>query len=135
MLCQVEEGKVAGPSKEPSGYIVCEEEVPPPTPEHGGPYDLLLSVGGMTCAACTSTVTRLLSEIGGVSNVAVDLIGHSAKLTIEEKNLVEVVVETIEDSGYDADVVKTQPCSNKTVDGNLVAPRAISLRVDGMFCQ
>jgi P-type Cu+ transporter len=115
------------------------EKGPVPSPivlEHG-PYSLMLSVGGMTCAACSSTVTRLVSEIGGVLDVAVDLIGHSAKVIAEDKTLSGTVVETIKDAGYDAEIVKIEPHSdhNYTVGDDSIASRTISLRVDGMFCQ
>lgn len=103
-------------------------------PIEQGPYSLLLSVGGMTCAACSVTVTRLVSEIYGVLDVAVDLIGHSAKVVIENRKLSEIVVETIEDAGYDAQVVRLESVSGGT-DHPSTGVRKISLRVDGMFCQ
>jgi copper chaperone CopZ len=84
----------------------------------------------MTCAACSVTLTRLLSEVDGVSDVVVDLIGHSARLVVESQNLIPVVIEAVEDIGFDAEVVKVEPLVQ--VPNQETAIRTISLKVDGM---
>lgn len=108
-------------------------EVSGPPAEEQGPVALSLSVGGMTCAACSNTLTRLLSEVDGVSDVVVDLMGHSARVVVDSQKLTPVVIETVEDAGFDAEVVKTEPIVKTPTQET--TSRTISLKVDGMYCQ
>jgi copper chaperone CopZ len=87
----------------------------------------------MTCAACSNTLTRLLSEVDGVSDTVVDLMGHSARVVVESQELTPVVVETIEDAGFDAEVVKAEPLAKTSTKETTT--RTISLKVEGMYCQ
>jgi Cu+-exporting ATPase len=101
-----------------------------------GPLRLTLSVGGMTCAACSSTVTQLLSEEEGVTGVSVNLMGHSATLVVKSKEFITVVKEIIESAGYEASVVGVEPLQ-VTPDAVEVVhgQRTVALRIEGMFCE
>jgi Cu+-exporting ATPase len=101
-----------------------------------GPIRLTLSVGGMTCAACSSTVTHLLSEEEGVTDVSVNFMGNSATLVVKSKELITVVKEVIESAGYEASVVGVEslqvtPDAVEVVHGQ----RTVALRIEGMFCE
>ena len=72
-------------------------------------YHASFSVGGMTCASCVGAVTRAASEIPGVSDIAVNLVGKSATATLKSKELVEPVVEAIQDGGYECELVDIEP--------------------------
>lgn len=98
-----------------------------------GPATLSLSVGGMTCAACSNTLTRLLSEVDGVSDVVVDLMGHSARVVVDSQKLTPIVIETVEDAGYEAEVVKAEPLVKEAAKKTNI--RTISLKVEGMHCE
>ena len=87
----------------------------------------------MTCAACSNTLTRLLSEVDGVSGVVVDLIGHSARVVVDSQKLTPAVIETIEDAGFDAEVIKAEPLVKVLTQETTV--RTVSLNVDGMHSQ
>lgn len=54
-----------------------------------------LSVGGMDCEGCATTLRNLLSEVQGVESVQVDLAGKSASIvckpSVEPKSLVQAV--------------------------------------------
>ena len=108
-------------------------EVLEPTAEGQGSVALSLSIGGMTCAACSSTLTRLLSEVEGASDVVVNLMGHSARVVVESQKLTPTVIETIEDAGFDAEVVKVEPLVK--TPSQEITTRTIYLKVDGMHCQ
>ncbi|KAI0068680.1 heavy metal translocatin [Artomyces pyxidatus] len=110
---------------------------PVPQPEPIGPYLVSLSIGGMTCASCTSTITRLLSELTDVSDIAINLLGKSGSVTVRREDQVDAVVDTIESAGYEATVMSVRPIKAKGDNTREVANklRAVSLRVDGMFCQ
>lgn len=95
---------------------------------------LTLSVGGMTCAACSNTVTDVLKRIPGVVDPIVNLLGASATMVVDSKDMVPQVVEAIEDAGYEAEVNSVEPViSDKNKEES--EPRTVALRVDGMFCR
>lgn len=101
-----------------------------------GPLRLTLSVGGMTCAACSSTITQLLSEEEGVTDVSVNLMGNSATLFVKSKELITAVKDVIESAGYEASVVGVEPLQ-ATPDAMEVVhgQRTVALRIEGMFCE
>ena len=127
-------------SREAPTYVITElpiseriPEISKAPAEEQGPVILSVSVGGMTCAACSNTLTRLLSEVDGVTDVVVDLMGHSARVVVELQKLTPVVIETIEDAGFDAEVVKVEPLVKAPIQETTT--RTVSLRVDGMYCE
>ena len=101
-----------------------------------GPLRLTLSVGGMTCAACSSTVTQLLSEEDGLTDVSVNLMGNSATLVVKSNELITVVKDVIESAGYEASLVGVEPLQ-VTPDAveSAHGQRAVALRIEGMFCE
>ncbi|KAI9066790.1 heavy metal translocatin [Trametes sanguinea] len=103
--------------------------------DQDGRHHVELSVDGMTCASCSNTVTSLLSDIPGVSDVVVNLLGKSATAVVESRDLVPQLVETVNDAGYEAEVVNVQSLeTSKTHLVEHTGPRMVSLRVHGMFC-
>ena len=101
-----------------------------------GPLRLTLSVGGMTCAACSSTITQLLSEEEGVTDVSVNLMGNSATLVVKSKELIMGVKEVIESAGYEASVVGAEPLQVTPDSVEVVhGQRTVALRIEGMFCE
>ncbi|KZT12582.1 heavy metal translocatin [Laetiporus sulphureus 93-53] len=114
---------------------------PPSVPRHvprvgsDGPQRLTLSVGGMTCASCSNTITDIMSAIPGISDVVVNLLGGSATAVVERKDLVSQVVEAIEDAGYEAELMSTESMHTSAQDeDHETGPRTVALKVDGMFC-
>ncbi|KKK24968.1 hypothetical protein ARAM_003297 [Aspergillus rambellii] len=100
---------------------------PPHTQRHST-YIADIAIGGMTCGACSGAVTQGLRDLSWVTNVTVNLLSHSAQVEFEDPNKLPLIVEKIEDLGYDASIVKVTP--PKVVAGK----RTVSVRVDGMFC-
>jgi copper chaperone CopZ len=98
-----------------------------------GPYRLTLSVGGMTCAPSETSITKVVSDLDGVSEVTVSLLSNSATVIIAEKDLAGKVLETISDCGFQAQIVNVQAIGS--AKGGSPGPRAVSLKIDGMFCQ
>ena len=67
----------------------------------------VLEVRGMTCASCVSTVERALNETPGVKSASVALITEVANVQYApDKVSPSVLVEEIEDVGFDAKIVK-----------------------------
>ena len=106
------------------------------TVEMDGPLHVSLAVGGMTCAACSSTVTRLLTEQEGVSDVSVNLIGNSASLVVGSRGLLPIVQDIIESAGFEASVANMElvghtPNTEEVARGQ----RTVDLRIEGMRCE
>ncbi|MEP3048990.1 MAG: heavy metal translocating P-type ATPase [Roseibium sp.] len=65
-------------------------------------YKLSLSVQGMSCASCVGRVERGLSEIEGVTDVAVNLATETAHLSVENAEQAVSVIAKLEELGYPA---------------------------------
>ncbi|KAG1872585.1 heavy metal translocatin [Suillus tomentosus] len=96
-----------------------------------------LSVGGMTCSSCSGTVTEIVSQLPGISEVVVSLLSNSATVIVARKDLVASVTKAIDDCGFEVDVIKIEPLIPLTSTNNSTktGPRILSLRIDGMYCQ
>lgn len=105
---------------------------PVPQTKADGPQWVDISIDGMTCASCSNTITRILSDIPGVSDVAVNLLGKSATAVIQDKDIAPQLIEAVNDAGYEAELVGLRPLHAPDVED--AGPRTVSLRVDGMFC-
>ncbi|KAI0092721.1 heavy metal translocatin [Irpex rosettiformis] len=97
-----------------------------------GPFHLVLSVGGMTCSSCTTTITTLANETPGVSQIAVSLIGKSATAVIERKDTADQLAQAIEDAGYEVEIVSIEPVEGKKDQQDEL--RVVDIHVEGMFC-
>jgi Cu+-exporting ATPase len=100
---------------------------------NNGPWRVTLSIGGMTCSACSTTVINVMTELSGVSDVSVSLLEGSATAVIDDKTLVDVIAEAVEDCGFEAQVVKVESLLAKSGDEVDNKTRIISLRVGGLF--
>lgn len=75
----------------------------------GGLRTTTVKVGGMTCGACTSAVEGAFKDVAGVKTFSISLLSeravveHDAGLLAPEK-----VVELIEDTGFDAEIVDSK---------------------------
>jgi copper chaperone CopZ len=97
---------------------------------------LYLSISGMTCASCVDSVTRKIEEVSGASEVAVDFIGKSAVVVVATKDLVNEVIAKVDEAGFEAELVSSEPLTPSRLDPKLQASsvmRTVSLRVEGMF--
>ena len=99
--------------------------------EDTGPFTVSLSVGGMTCASCVNAITENISRLSGVSNPNVSLLQGSATAVMSSRELADIIQTTIEDSGFESQVIEVVSIHRKEKDTS----RTVSLRVDGMFSQ
>ncbi|CAI4367335.1 CMF_collapsed_G0012330.mRNA.1.CDS.1 [Saccharomyces cerevisiae] len=66
----------------------------------------LLSVQGMTCGSCVSTVTKQVEGIEGVESVVVSLVTEECHVIYEpSKTTLETIREIIEDCGFDSNII------------------------------
>ena len=60
-----------------------------------------LSVTGMKCGGCVSTVEKILNNSDGIKNVSVNLLTESAYFEITQKHSeLETVLENLKDNGF-----------------------------------
>ena len=60
-----------------------------------------LSITGMKCGGCVSTVEKILSNSEGIENVSVNLLTESAYFEITQKHItIEKVLENLKESGF-----------------------------------
>ena len=60
-----------------------------------------LSVAGMKCGGCVSTVEKILNNSDGIENVSVNLLTESAYFEITKKHLeIETVLKNLKENGF-----------------------------------
>jgi copper chaperone CopZ len=91
---------------------------------------IYLSIGGMTCAACSNTVTRKIEEVAGATEVAVDLLGKSASAVIAREGLVEDIETRVEEAGFECDLISSEPVGCRQPNGIWT----VELEIEGMTC-
>ncbi len=64
-----------------------------------------LTIGGMMCAGCVSSVENILKRYPGIDNASVNLADHSA--VVEGEVELHGLIQAIKDGGYDAAVMKS----------------------------
>ncbi|WP_019673703.1 heavy-metal-associated domain-containing protein [Psychrobacter lutiphocae] len=65
----------------------------------------IINIEGMTCGGCVKSVDNVVSQLGGVKNIDVDLEGNKATVIFDtQATSVDAIVEAIEDAGFDASV-------------------------------
>ncbi|KAL4962335.1 putative copper resistance-associated P-type ATPase [Aspergillus stella-maris] len=100
--------------------------------EESTSYIAEVAIGGMTCGACSGTVNEALNELPFVIHAVVNLMKHNAQVELDDQANGQLIVEKIEDLGFDASLVSIVP---KTVEKNSsIEKRTVSFRVEGMFC-
>ncbi|WP_288262181.1 cation-translocating P-type ATPase [uncultured Prochlorococcus sp.] len=64
-----------------------------------------LSITGMKCGGCVSTVEKILNNSEGIENVSVNLLTESAYFEISKKHIeIERVLENLKDNGFPSEI-------------------------------
>ncbi|KAK4061494.1 uncharacterized protein Triagg1_10351 [Trichoderma aggressivum f. europaeum] len=113
------------------------------TPRSAHMATTTLRVGGMTCGSCTSAVEGGFKGVKGVGTVSVSLVMERA-VVMHDPQLIsaEQVRETIEDTGFDAEVLSTDLLSplvprfsdvkgDEDLDSGLLTT---TVAIEGMTC-
>lgn len=85
-----------------------------------------LAVEGMTCAACSSSVTDALRAVPGVKDAVVSLLTNEAKVDHDIPFDSNLLVLAVEDCGFDASVVSSAGLLSKSAITNI--------EISGMTC-
>ncbi|KAF2259538.1 heavy metal translocatin [Lojkania enalia] len=99
-----------------------------------------LSVGGMTCGACTSAVEGAFKDIAGIKHFSISLLSERAVIEHDAKLITpERLADTIEDVGFDAKVLETiaapTPAKSHTRKAsNKKKTLTTTVSIEGMTC-
>lgn len=93
-----------------------------------GEFRATFMVGGMTCSACSQSVSEALSSLFGEKdssssddpNYSVDLIQKSVVAIISNKQMVNKIIDTVSDLGFDCKLVDLLPV-HRSVNTRVVA--------------
>lgn len=112
----------------------------PAAPRQTGPYRINLSIGGLTCSSCASTITNMLKNMKGVKESNVDLMGDSGYAIVEDKDMASTIENEIEDLGYEAKVMNVEQVIDQSNDKNAnkdgrQQPRIVHVNIQGYFCE
>lgn len=99
-------------------------------------HEAVLSIGGMTCASCTSAIDHGLSELPYVESVSATLMTNSAVVIFRGKQNLDNIIEAVEDLGYDGAIER---CNLLDQAGKHIERqdrrRTVMLKIEGMFCK
>ncbi|KAF2189183.1 heavy metal translocatin [Zopfia rhizophila CBS 207.26] len=97
-----------------------------------------LSVGGMTCGACTSAVEGAFKGVSGIKSFSISLLSERAVIEHDVKIISpEQLAETIEDVGFDAKVLETKaaaPTKKSHRSANKRKTLTTTVSIEGMTC-
>jgi Cu+-exporting ATPase len=97
-----------------------------------------LSVGGMTCGACTSAVEGAFKDVVGIKSFSISLLSERAVIEHDSAMISpEKLAETIEDVGFDAavlDTVAATPATKKGRNEKKQKTLTTTIAVEGMTC-
>ncbi|SPO24852.1 related to CCC2 - copper resistance-associated P-type ATPase [Ustilago trichophora] len=96
-----------------------------------------LSIAGMTCASCAQSITKAVQAetLIPIDSIEVNVMSASATV-ITHPSAVDKVAETIDDAGFEAQVIKTEPVPRprKQDDAGFDSQWTGKLSVQGMTC-
>ncbi|CAR27204.1 ZYRO0C11352p [Zygosaccharomyces rouxii] len=82
--------------------------------------EALLTVQGMTCGSCVSSVTEQVNKLPGVQNVVVSLVTEECRVVFDASKIsIQEIKESIDDCGFDASVNSVQQVSITEEGGRL----------------
>ena len=87
---------------------------------------LKFEVKGMTCAACSARVEKVTAQVPGVKKAEVNLLAGSMVVDVDNENVTEQIIRSVNAAGYSASVFgKQQKCENKDNDQDKTKLRII----------
>lgn len=104
----------------------------PPDQGTQGPFKVTFSVGGMTCTACSNSITDAVKDLPGVSEVVVSLLDNSASAIVEKEGIAQSIVEAIDDCGFEATTMSIKTVTSTATNDTT---RTVLLHIKGMHCQ
>jgi Cu+-exporting ATPase len=89
------------------------------------------AIGGMTCSACSNSITAALKLKPWVDNVDINLISNSGTVTFKGKGNLDSITEAIDDAGFEASLDSVENVGHIKEEN---VRREVFLRVLGIYC-
>ena len=104
----------------------------PPTRSGLNQNVAIISIAGMTCASCTSSITTELRQIDFVQDVQVNLLSNNAKVIFHgDQSDASKFVEAIEDVGFEASLDSIDPLPKSASERPSTRAK---ISISGMTC-
>lgn len=101
--------------------------------DYSGTRSAILSVHGMTCGACVSTIVNQLKAVEGIEDASVSLVTEECNVDFYPAVIsVDQIRETIEDCGFDAEIIQGDSV-HASREATMARKRTL-LKVFGMTC-
>ncbi|QDS68528.1 hypothetical protein FKW77_010895 [Venturia effusa] len=89
------------------------------------------AIGGMTCSACSGSITAALKLNTWIRSVDINLLSNSGTIVFHGRSNAEKITEAIEDVGFDATLDSLATVGDTHVE---VVDREVFFMVEGMYC-
>ncbi|KAG7665854.1 CCC2 [[Candida] subhashii] len=91
-----------------------------------------VSIGGMTCGACSATITEQLESTIGITNASISLVTENGLITHTSQITPDQIKQIIEDCGFDASIEATKLITNN--ESSTPTTMETSIAIGGMTC-
>jgi len=100
-------------------------------------YELLISIGGMTCSVCTGKVKETIEGLGPwIRNVSINLMSNSGLVTFQTsgdgKVEMQQIIDEIESIGYEVALDRLTNLGTQSIGEESSGRRSIALKVKGI---
>ncbi|KAI0477579.1 copper transporting P-type ATPase [Xylariaceae sp. FL0804] len=96
-------------------------------------WRVTMAIVGMSCAACSNTITEQLTKHEWITKVTINLISHSGTVEfVGAEEDANKIVESIEDTGFDAQIDQVTPINDG--DENTKLERSVDIHIAGFYC-
>lgn len=115
-----------------SGYSATLVELLPV--ERETKYRVNAAIGGISCAACASSINSAVSGLSFVVESAISVVSKSGIFILDtnEQSKIDELKEAIENCGFDFELVELKKINHATTKKQ---SRTVNLKVSGMFCE
>lgn len=105
-----------------------------------------IHVSGMTCSACTNSITSAVNRMTGINSVSVSLLTEEAVVHHSSEISSDTLVEAIDDAGFDAEIISSNsdmgftdeksPVSSSSTTGTTASTDSMKtiVQIGGMTC-
>ncbi|KAI0887847.1 heavy metal translocatin [Annulohypoxylon maeteangense] len=111
-----------------------EKNVESESPDNvGHRWRVSMTISDLVCNSCVVTLTDILKKRHWITKISIDYISDSGVFEyIGTKEDAKQIVEAIEDTGRDAEIVQI---TNVDRSNNLTNERTVRIRIDGFYCE
>lgn len=92
----------------------------------------IISIEGMTCASCSSTIDQAVRGVSGVDRVEIDLIGNRGVIVHANSITAKEICEVIAGVGYGPTLVSSKTLALRESEAD---ERVVRISIRGMYCE